>query len=103
MAPLLTPADALAYLDQLSADVRAGAVLAADGELLAGDPALAARGRELLSGAEPELEVPTGEGTLYGARSGTHAVVVACGRFALSGLQRHDLRTVLADLSCEEG
>jgi hypothetical protein len=99
MAPLLTPSDALAYLDQLSADVRTGAVLDIDGELLAGDPALAGPGRELLGAPDREVEVTTREGRLYGARSDTHAVVVACGPFALSGLQRHDLRTVLADLA----
>ena len=41
----LTPAGALGWLGSLSIDVRAAAVLDADGAVLAGDPALArARG-----------------------------------------------------------
>ena len=38
----LTPAGALGWLGSLSIDVRAAAVLDADGAVLAGDPALAA-------------------------------------------------------------
>ncbi|ADB50295.1 hypothetical protein [Conexibacter woesei] len=49
MTVILTPALALRYLRELSTDVRAAAVLDADGRLLAGDGALEAPARELLS------------------------------------------------------
>ena len=99
----MTPSDALEYLGQLSTDVRAAVVLA-EGDparpLLAGREDLAAAARELLASTDaPEIEVSTAAGVVFAARSAAHAVVVACGAFALSGLQRHDLRTVLADLS----
>src|SRR5688500_2935101 len=99
MTPVLTPDRALEYLRQLSTDVRAGVVLGAEGVLLAGAEALAAPARELRAAPpDREVEVTTADGVVFAARSSTHAVVVACGTFALSGLQRHDLRTVLADL-----
>ena len=99
MTPVLTPDRALEYLRQLSADVRDGVVLATDGTLLAGEEAVAAPARELLAALpDPEVEVTTAGGVVFAARSARHAVVLACGTFALSGLQRHDLRTVLADL-----
>jgi hypothetical protein len=100
MATMLTPADALEYLAQLSTDVRAGAVLGAGGELLAGDPALLPAARDLLAACPAaEVEADTGDGVVLAARSHTHAVVVVCGPQVLEGLQRHDLRTVLADLA----
>ena len=98
--PLLTPEDALDHLCQLSADVRAGLVLDARGELLAGPAELAGAARELVEATgAAEVEVTTDAGVVFAARSATHAVVVVCGTFVLSGLQRHDLRTVLADLA----
>lgn len=102
MSPVLTPQDALEYMSQLSADVRAGAVLDASGELLAGDAALAGPARDLLAASDlPEIEVTVRDGVVFCARDAAHAVIVVCGTFVLSGLQRHDLRTVLADLSGE--
>ena len=101
MPPALTPALALAYLRALSADVRAGAVLAADGTTLAGDPELAEAARELLA-APPraeEMEVALGDGIVFAARSATHAVAVACGPHALPALARYDLRAVLDGLA----
>jgi hypothetical protein len=96
----LTAPLALDYLHELSADVRAGVVLAAGGALLAGPAALAAPARELLSrtGEAAEVEVELPQGTVYAVRSPRHAVVVACGPFSLPGLALHDLRTVLAEL-----
>lgn len=99
MTHVLTPDRALEYLTQLSVDVRAGAVLGADGALLAGDGALAGPARDLLAALpDREIEVSVPEGVVLAVRGERHAIVVTCGRFALSGLQRHDLRTVLADL-----
>ena len=105
MSPLLTPDDALEYLRQLSTDVRAGVILDESDParpLLAGAEQVAGPARELLAALDaPEVEVTTAGGIVFAARSATHAVVVACGTFALSGHQRHDLRVVLSDLAGE--
>ena len=100
MAAVLTPALALDYLRELSADIRAGVVLDADGELLAGPAPLAAPARALLDAAPAaaELQVATAGGAVFAARDGRHAIVVTCGRFALPAILRHDLRVVLAEL-----
>jgi hypothetical protein len=99
--PALSPALAVGYLAELSTDVRAALVLDAAGSVMAGPHDAAEAARELLAAAgdASEIEVRAADGIVFGARSATHAVVVVCGSFALSGLQRHDLRTVLADLA----
>jgi hypothetical protein len=79
----LTPAGALGWLRSLSIDVRAAAVLDADGTVLAGDPALAG--------------VPEG-GDVVVARSERHAIVVRTGPRPLERLLRADLRTALEGL-----
>lgn len=79
----LTPAGALGWLGSLSIDVRAAAVLDADGTVLAGDPALAG----VLEG-----------GDVMVARSERHAIVVRTGPRALKRLLRADLRTALEGL-----
>jgi hypothetical protein len=99
-APTLTPALALDYLRELSADIFAGIVLDADGTLLAGPDALGDAARDLLAAAgdAEEAQVATAAGAVFAARSERHQVVVVCGRFALPSLIRHDLRLVLAEL-----
>jgi hypothetical protein len=97
----LTPALALDYLRALSADIRAGVVLSAQGERLAGPDALHAPARALL-GAAPdaaEVHVTTREGAVFAARDERHAIVLACGRFALPALARYDLKVVLGRLA----
>ena len=79
----LTPAGALGWLGSLSIDVRAAAVLDADGTVLAGDPTLAG--------------TPEGEGVMV-ARSDGHAIVVRTGPRALKRLLEADLRAALAAL-----
>jgi len=79
----LTPAGALGWLGSLSIDVRAAAVLDADGTLLAGDPALAG--------------TPEGE-SVMAARSDRHAIVVRTGPRPLKRLLQADLRTALEGL-----
>ena len=98
--PALTPPLALDYLRELSADIRAGVVLAPDGTHLAGPDALAEPARDLFAAAgdASELHVTTPDGAVYGARSDRHAIAVVCGHFALPSLIRYDLRLVLADL-----
>ena len=101
MTDALTPEHALEYLCALSADIQAGAVLGADGRLLAGPPELAEPARELLAAAPEadDVEVALEEACVFGARSDSHAVVLVCGRFALPALVRYDLRMVLGDLA----
>jgi hypothetical protein len=101
MPPALTPALALEYVHELSADVRAGILLDAAGDLLAGPPALAEPARELLSagGDAAELEAATADGVVCAVRTGAHAAVAVCGRFAIAGVVRQDLRTALAALA----
>jgi hypothetical protein len=105
MTPAFTPALALDYLHELSADIRAGVVLGTDGTLLAGAEELAEPARDLLAAADTaaDLHVTTAEGAVFAARDDRHAIVVACGRFALPSLARYDLRMVLADLAGARG
>ena len=102
MTDALTPAQALEYLRTLSADIQDAAVLAPDGELLAGTAGLAESARALLAAAPEadDIEVSTAEASVFAARSDAHAVVLVCGHFALPALVRFDLRMVLGDLSC---
>ena len=97
MPPALTPALAVAYVRELSADVRAVAVLDAGGAVLAGDEAVARAAAPLLA-AGPELEHVTDRGVVCVARDDRHALVAACGRFALPGVVRSDLRAALGGL-----
>lgn len=103
MGSALTPQDALAYLRELSADVRAGVVLDAAGPgrpVLAGLEALAGPARALLDALDGPCEaVALPQGVAVAARSQTHAVVLACGPHALRGLHLHDVVTVLDDLT----
>jgi hypothetical protein len=79
----LTPAGALGWLGSLTIDVRAAAVLDADGAVLAGDPALAG--------------MPEG-GDVVVARSERHVIVVRTGPRPLERLLRADLHTALEGL-----
>ncbi len=97
MTAALTPAYALDYLHQMSADIRAAIVLDAAGNVLAGPPALAAPARELLAAA-PLVSARTAAGLVVGARDDRHAVVAAAGPLALTGLTLHDVKAVLAAL-----
>jgi hypothetical protein len=79
----LTPAGALGWLGSLSVDVRAAAVLDADGAVLAGDGALATAQEG---------------GDVMVARSERHAIVVRTGPRPLRRLLRADLRAALEGL-----
>jgi len=97
MPPALTPELAVAYVRELSADVRAVAVLDAAGVLLAGEQDVATAAAPLLA-AGAELEHVTPRGVVCVARDDRHALVAACGRFALPGVVRADLRAALGGL-----
>ncbi len=79
----LSPARALGWLGSLSVDVRAAAVLDADGAVLAGDPALARAGE----GADVMV-----------ARSERHAIIVRTGPRPVKRLLEADLRAALEGL-----
>ena len=99
MPPALTPALAVDYVRELSADVRAVVVLGADGALAAGPAPLAEAARGLLAaGDAAELEAVTADGVVCAVRSSAHAAVAVCGRHALPGVVRADLRAAVAAL-----
>jgi hypothetical protein len=100
MSPSLTPALALEYLRELSADLRGGVVVGAAGECLAGDLALHAPALALLAAVPgaPEAAGRTPAGAAFLARGGSLAVVLAAGPQVMGALTRHDLRLVLGDL-----
>lgn len=113
--PTLTPELALAYLGELSTDIRAsavlddaGAVAAQSGFEEAGDD----RVHELVTGlfdhareaagdapAPDQVEIALPEGSVYALREHGWTLAVVTGRFALSSLMFFDLRMVIRDLS----
>ena len=95
MTAALTPALALAYLDELSVDVRAAAVLGPSGDVLAGEAALAGRARDL-SAAPGIHRAPAPDGTLLLARGARGAAIaVVAGDRALPELLEHDLGRIV--------
>jgi hypothetical protein len=104
MTAALSPELALAYLRELSADLRAAVLLDAAGAHLAGPEPLAAPARALLdAGAPAEIEARTAAGAVFAARDDRHQLVAVTGPHALSRLTRHDLRTVLLALGGAAG
>jgi hypothetical protein len=99
--PALTPALALDYVRELSADVREAIVVGPGGELLAGPPELAGPAQALLEamGDAGEVESVSPEGVVCAVRRQGRAGVAVCGRFALPGVVREDLRVALAALA----
>jgi hypothetical protein len=98
MTAALTPQLALAYLGELSVDVRAAAVLGPDCALLAGDASLGGR-----AGAAPAApgvhRVPGPDGTLLVARAPAGAAIaVLAGDRALLPLLEGDLARIAAAL-----
>ena len=102
MTAALTPDIALAYLRELSADLRAAVLLDAAGAHLAGPEPLAAPARDLLRYAPAEIEARTPAGAVFAARDDRHLLVAVTGPFALPRLTRHDLHTVLRALGGAE-
>jgi len=89
MTASLTPALALAYLQELSVDVRAAVVLDPEGSPLAGDADLAVRASELLTSADRGC---ASAGPLLVARTPDGgAIAVLTGSYALVSLLEHDL------------
>jgi len=99
--PALTPALAVDYVRELSADVRSVVVLGERGELVAGPPELEPGALALLeaAGDAAEAEAVRADGVVCAVRWGDRAAVAVCGRFALPGIVRQDLRAALAALA----
>jgi hypothetical protein len=110
----LTPELALAYLGELSTDIRAAALLDESGRLAArsgvddGDSErlhglvtdLFDQAARAATGAAPDqLEVALPEGSVFAVREHGYTAAVVTGRYALSSLMFYDLRMTLADLA----
>jgi hypothetical protein len=113
----LTPELALAYLGELSTDIRAAALLDDDAQLLASSGVESAdsdRLRELVAelfdqadgaagsdGPPAQIEVSLPEGALFATREHGYRIAVVAGRYALASLMFYDLRMALRDLAGE--
>ncbi len=97
MTAALTPELAIAYVRELSADVRAVVVLDAGGERLAGARALHGPAREVISalGAATEAAIRVPEGVVVAVRSAERALVAVSGPLALLGPTLLDARIAL--------
>lgn len=111
------PADpaeaALAFLAEMSPDLRGAAIVDSEGVVLAADGE-AGRWREQVAtlfdvadraGAEPveQVHVASELGEVFALRHAGLAAVVVADRFALASLLFFDLRSTLRDLACERG
>jgi predicted regulator of Ras-like GTPase activity (Roadblock/LC7/MglB family) len=102
-------ASALAYLTEMSPDLRGGAILAADGAVLAASDR-PERWREDVAtllevadgaGGEPieQAHIATEQGEVFAVRHAEMTAVAVTDRFALASLLFFDMRAVLRDLS----
>lgn len=102
-------ATALAYLHEMSPDLRGGAILAGEGGVLAasGHPdrwredASALLGIADRADGEPveQVHVATEQGEVFALRHAGLAAVAVADRFALASLLFFDMRSVLRDLA----
>lgn len=102
---------ALSLLGEMSADMRAGAILGAGGEVLASDgpaDAWAERVGAVLEQADAAADDPaehihiaTEAGELFLTRRDGLTVAVITERFVLASLMSFDMRSVLTDLEAE--
>lgn len=94
MTAALAPQTAVAYLTALTARTDAVVVAAADGVVLAGDPALADAARAVLppDGGRAEFA------GLHAAADDQHLVAIRTGGVALGSVVQADLAAVLAAL-----
>jgi hypothetical protein len=101
MPPALTPALALDYVRELSADVRVALLLDAGLGLLAGPQPLAGPARRFAEacGAAAEVEVVGAQGAVCAVRTTARTIVAVCGPFAIPGVVRSDLRAALGALA----
>jgi predicted regulator of Ras-like GTPase activity (Roadblock/LC7/MglB family) len=104
---------ALAYLTEMSPDLRGGAIFADDGSVLAasGSPDRWREGAAALldvadrAGGEPveQVHVATEQGEVFALRHAGLAAVAVTDRFALASLMLFDMRSALRDLADGRG
>jgi predicted regulator of Ras-like GTPase activity (Roadblock/LC7/MglB family) len=102
-------AGALAYLSEMSPDLRGGAILAGDGTVLAadghpdrwGEDAAALLDVADRAGDEPieQLHIATEQGEVFALRHAGLTAVAVTERLALASLLFFDMRAVLRDLA----
>jgi hypothetical protein len=113
-APTLTDAGGtVAYLQEISPEMRGCAILSPAGEVLAASGNIerwGETGRELIAaadaaGGEPVAyaHVATGDGEAFCVREGGLAVVAVAERFTLASLMIFDMRNALRQLSAAGG
>jgi predicted regulator of Ras-like GTPase activity (Roadblock/LC7/MglB family) len=105
---------ALAYLTEMSPDLRGAAVLAADGSVIAATAGPERRWEEDATalfetadraGEEPveQLHIGTEQGEVFAIRHRGLAAVAVTDRFALASLTLFDLRSMLRELAAGGG
>jgi predicted regulator of Ras-like GTPase activity (Roadblock/LC7/MglB family) len=103
---------ALAYLAEMSPDVRGGAILTVGGEVLAasGDGDWAPGASALIDaadrrGEEPaeQIHIATEQGEVFLLRQGGLVAVTVTDRFVLASVMSFDMRAVLRDLASGSG
>ena len=110
-ATLTDPDRALAYLEEISPQMRGCAILTEDGEILAasGDrEEWRSAGRELIAaadaaGGEPvaHAHVASGDGEAFCLRESGLVAVAVTERFTLASLMLFDMRNALRELAAE--
>jgi predicted regulator of Ras-like GTPase activity (Roadblock/LC7/MglB family) len=112
-ATALAPGDsaqaALAFLTEMSPDLRGAAILAADGTVLAASGEPSRWGEDVAAlfeiadaaGGEPveQVHVATEQGEVFALRHQGLAAVVVAERFALASLLFFDMRSTLRELA----
>ena len=98
MTAALTPELAIAYVHELSADVRAVIVLDAQGRRLAGPGAAEGAANTVIAalGDAGRAAVRVPEGVVVAARTDTHALVAVSGPLALEGPTQLDAVAAVA-------
>ena len=113
-APTFTDAGGtVAFLQEISPEMRGCAILSADGEVLAASGNIerwGEAGRDLLAaadaaGGEPvaHAHVATGDGEAFCVREGGLTAVAVAERFTLSSLMLFDMRNALRQLAAGDG
>jgi hypothetical protein len=113
-APTLSDAGrAVAYLEEISPEMRGCAILTAEGEVLAASGDGEGWGQaasELISAAdaasgEPvaHVHVATGDGETFCVREAGLVAVAVAERFILASLMLFDMRTALRELAAQRG
>ncbi len=104
---------ALAFLDQMSPDLRGAAIFDSAGEALAASGDLerwSEDARTLFevadrAGSEPveQIHIGTEQGEVFALRHGGLAIVAVTDRFALASVLLFDMRSLLRELEAAEG